>query len=82
MQADSTRRCAFAPLLGTMLMLLHHQNRMNQRRKFALALGGRGTVRADAGRFDAPLCICTIAWDHADAVAPSESPESTSQFCG
>jgi hypothetical protein len=79
-QADSVRRCAFAPLLGTTLMLQHHQNRRNQRLNFEFALGGREAVRADAGRFGAPLCICTIAWDHTDAAAPSELQESTSQI--
>jgi hypothetical protein len=53
MQADSTRRCAFAPLLGTILMLLHHQNRRNQRLSFAveLALGRLSApVQADSTR--------------------------------
>jgi hypothetical protein len=30
----------------------------------------------------ADLNICTIACHHGDAVAPSESQETTSQFCG
>jgi hypothetical protein len=38
MQADSVRRCAFAPLPVTMVMLWHHQNRRNQRLSFALDL--------------------------------------------
>jgi hypothetical protein len=47
MQADSTRRCAFAPLLGTIVMLQHHQNRWNQRLNFAVDLA--------LGRLSAPM---------------------------
>jgi hypothetical protein len=38
-------------------------------------------TRVEAGRFGAPLCICTIACHYGDAVAPSDSQETTSQFC-
>jgi hypothetical protein len=47
MQADSTRRCASASLLGTILMLQHHQNRWNQRLSFAVELA--------LGRLSAPM---------------------------
>jgi hypothetical protein len=53
MQADSTRQCASASLLGTILMLQHHQNRRNQRLNFAVELAVErlsAPVQADSTR--------------------------------
>jgi hypothetical protein len=65
MQADSVRRCAFAPLLGTIVMLQHHQNRRNQRLNFAVDLAvGRlsAPVQADSTRrcAFAPLLVTIL----------------------
>jgi hypothetical protein len=46
-----------------------------------LHLGVEKAIRADAGRFRAPLCICAIACHHTDAVASADLRETTSALC-